>query len=310
MQAMKSELRRPKGASGIAAPARKDISLQRKAATAFDPAYLPAHAPSARQAKLGVGAARQSCTACKTKRSKEMPGAAQPHIGESAGASSTPSVAQPMVRHAIAISVKGGAPPSHALSRCAGGLTMEESVEATVDAVKSGHKWRADPTALVGHYSQQTRLLPNHTEVTGPEGNTNSINFCEQVKELRALGGCDGHWYMLAAVVAHEAVHSAHFPASLAKAAPAIQAEFNALTVPHAEGKTSASALAELKALKNFADMEGKMLTLWRAESDTLLKPDHQGTTRSEEHCVVDPMADRICAHAKAQKWHSCRHCP
>jgi len=166
----------------------------------------------------------------------------------------TAAIGAPMIQRAPATSVAGGAPagPDCALAACDWGCTDAESITETVAAVKAGNVWKADPTSLVGNFSKQTRLLPAEREVTGPGGNTTAATACDQAEELHALGHCPGKWYMVSAVNAHENVHVTHLLPTLTAAAPTIQADFNAVTVPDAAGKDAATALTELKALPLF----------------------------------------------------------
>jgi hypothetical protein len=216
----------------------------------------------------------------------------------------------PAVQRAPTTAISGGAPASIPLGACTWGMTFPESTTVTASAVKSGASWQADPTALVGNYSQRTRLLPSETEVTGPGGNTIEGNHCAQVKELKALGFCPGTWYMLAAVVAHENVHLAHFLPALNTVCPAVTADFNALTIPDAPGKTAATATTELKALPAYAATVPKAYSRWLGEAAKLVAPDHSGPAAATEHTVVDPMVSKICAHAKTSKWAACADCP
>ncbi len=212
----------------------------------------------------------------------------------------------------LTTSVASGAAASNALGPCDWGLTFPESVDVTMAAVKSAATWKADPTDLKGHYSQQTRLLPSEKEVTGPAGNTTSANHCAQVGELKRLGACPGAWYMLAAVVAHENVHATRFDPALKAAGPNIVTDFNALTVADAPGKTAAAAETELKALPGFAAAVTKAQSRWLTEVLKLVAGDHKagGPTDTAEHGVVDPMAATICTHAKTSKWPACADCP
>jgi hypothetical protein len=116
---------------------------------------------------------------------------------------------------------------------------------------------------------------------------------------------------MLAAVVAHENVHAAHFGPALTAAAPDITEDFNAVTVPATPaGKTAATALTELKALPAYATAQGKMKTEWLAQVRALAGGDHFGPTAAAEHTVVDPMVTNICSHAKTNRWPACADCP
>ena len=216
------------------------------------------------------------------------------------------------VQRAIATSIAADGAASNALGACDWGLTFPETVDETCVAKKSGATWKADVTALKGHYSEQTRLLPSEKEVTGPAGNTTAANYCEQVGELKALGNCPGKWYMLAAVKAHEDQHATRFLPALNAVAPAISTEFAGVTVPDASGKTAATALTEIKALPAYATAKGNMQPKWLAEILTRVAHDHDagGVCQTAEHGVVDPMVTRICSHAKTKSWAACADCP
>ena len=215
------------------------------------------------------------------------------------------------VQRSVATSVAEDGAPSQALNPCDWGLTYPESVDETCVAAKSGAIWKADPTNLKGHYSKQTRLLPSEVEVTGPAGNTTSANHCDQVGELKRLGDCPGKWYMLAAVVAHENVHAAHFGPALTGAVPNITADFNGITVPDVPaGKSAATALAELKALPGYTTAKGNLQSRWFTQVLALAAGDHSGPAAAAEHTIVDPVVTSICSHAKAKKWPACADCP
>jgi hypothetical protein len=214
------------------------------------------------------------------------------------------------IQRAPATSVVADGTPSHALTACQWGWTDDESVTETVAAVKDGATWKADPTQLVGHYSMQTRLLPAENEVTGPAGNSTAATFCPQVGELSRLGDCPGAWYMRSAVVAHERVHESHMAPALSSVAPAIQTDFNAVTVPDAAGKNAAGALTELKALPVYARAKGKMKDHWHTKYRSFIPADHAGPAAAAEHAVVDPMINTICTAAKTNSWPACATCP
>ncbi len=216
------------------------------------------------------------------------------------------------VQRKITTSIADDGKTSGPLDGCNWGLTIPRSVDETCVAVKSGGTWKADPTALVGHYSQQVRLLKDVQEVTGPTGNSKSDNYCDQVAELSLLGLCPGHWYMLAAVKAHEDVHATRFLPGLNDVAGDIQKEFNGVTVPDAKDKTAEKALAELQALPAYATAKGKMFPAWIHRTGELIKNDHDpdGPCDKAEHKVVDPMVKSLCNQAKKAKWPACTSCP
>ncbi len=115
---------------------------------------------------------------------------------------------------------------------------------------------------------------------------------------------------MLSAVNAHENVHVTHLLPTLTAAAPTIQADFNAVTVPDAAGKDAATALTELKALPAYTTAKNGMLGRWRPSFRTVAAGDHSGAAAAAEHGVVDPMVNRICTAIKSNSWPACATCP
>jgi hypothetical protein len=210
-------------------------------------------------------------------------------------------------------SVKSGAPASQAMAAGEWGLTMEESVEVTIGAKKVGNVWHPVVKKLVGRYSQQVRLLPGHSEVTGPGGNTTQANFCDQVTGLDTLGGTVGNpWSMLQAVKDHEDVHAKHFGPGLKAAAPTITAAIQAVSTPDVAGMKKKAAVTALRADAAFLAVVQLARQTWAAQDDVPLAEDHaaSGPCEKAERKVVDPMIKRICKHAKKQKWAACPVCP
>jgi hypothetical protein len=216
------------------------------------------------------------------------------------------------IQRAISTSVSPGAKPSQALGPCIMGLTFPESIKEWVFAKRSGANWIANPTALHGNFSEQTRLLPSQHQVTGAggSGNSSKTNFCDQVTELDSLGFCPGNWYTQQAVVAHENVHATHFGPALKAAAPGIETDFNAVTVADTKGMTATTALSALRTDPGFATAKGKMVSHWLTQILALATGDHGGVTAKAEHRIVDPMIKQICQFAKAAKWPACAACP
>jgi hypothetical protein len=211
------------------------------------------------------------------------------------------------------VSPSGPLEPEEVNGHCTYGLTTAESVSLDISARCDGGKWIGVLTSLKGNYSQQAELLAGQVEVTGPAfpGNTTELNFCAQARELTALGVCGtaGHFYMVAAIVAHEEVHAAHLQPSLAAAAPVADAAISSLSVPSAPGKTQAQAIDEIKALPGYQSAVDLAKSTWFAQFGLALAPDHNGPTDAAEHAIVDPMVATICAYAKAHNWGACSAC-
>lgn len=210
--------------------------------------------------------------------------------------------------------LNGPVAASHTLGPTTYGLTFPESISTTISARCNGTNWSAVLNGLVGNYSQQVRLLPGQSEVTGPGGNTIQANFCAQATELKCLGNCGNPptWYMLSAVQAHEDVHLTRFLPGLISAAPTIEASFDALSVPTASGKTQAQAVTEIQALPGWQAALTAGQTTWLNKVLALVAHDHDpgGPTDQAEHAVVDPMIARICEAARANQWGNCSACP
>ncbi len=232
-------------------------------------------------------------------------------VGPSA-AGCTPSPAVPFPPGSAVLN--GPVAPSIPLKPNQYGLTFPEAVQAAISARCDGTHWFPTLTSLTGDYSEQVRLLPGQQEVTGPTGNSTRGNFCAQATELKALGfgPPKATWYMLAAVQAHEDVHLTRFKPALVAKATAIEATITSLSVPDSPGKTAAQAAAELTALPAFPAAVARAKNTWLTEILTRVKGDHNpgGPCDQAEHKVVDPMADKICKHAKANSWGPCPKCP
>jgi hypothetical protein len=211
-------------------------------------------------------------------------------------------------------SVAGGATPSQALPAGWYGLTFPESIAVTMGAKKSGTNWQPVVSALAGAYSQQTRLLPGQSEVTGPGGNSTGANYCSQVKGLKTLGNTAGNpWYILAAVKAHEDVHATRFGPALVAVEPTITAALEAVTIPDVPGMTQATAVAALSASAAFTAAVKAAVQTWLARILTLVAGDHAagGPTDTAEHGIVDPMVTNICTYSKTPPpWPACADCP
>jgi len=189
------------------------------------------------------------------------------------------------------------------------GLTSPESINETIRAIKIGTRWKAELTDLVGHYSKQARLLPGVKEVTGPEGNTTSSNFCAQAEDLYSLGDRGTKWYMLSAVIAHEDVHAAHMGPALAQAAPKIKAAFGRVKVKDDTQKSEATALTEIQVQPRYQKIRKKIVDLWIRKASRFTKADHRGPAYAAEFKAVTPMIESICNHARQNKWGPCKRC-
>ncbi|HMJ86601.1 MAG TPA: hypothetical protein VK504_25665, partial [Vicinamibacterales bacterium] len=82
------------------------------------------------------------------------------------------------------------------------------------------------------------------------------------------------------------------------------------IKVADAKGKTAADALTELQGRRAWRKHVKKARTRWDTEYVTLILGDHAGPAAAAEHTVVDPMIQKICAHAKTKAWPACASCP
>ena len=217
--------------------------------------------------------------------------------------------------------VQPGAAPVHYPALGAGdyGYTDDESVDINITTIRNGPNWDAVLTGLIGNYSIRYRILPTQTEVTGIGGNTNAGNYCAQVTEMDALGYGPGHvppptWYRREAVLAHERVHATRLRPALVAEAPDIETDVEAINVPHVAGMNVAGAEAAIRATPAFHAIEGahgSARTGWDAEYVALIAVDHGagGPTDTAEHRLIDPVVQRICAHAVAHGWPHCAVC-
>ena len=203
-------------------------------------------------------------------------------------------------------------PPSAAsiaqLTGMTWGYTEDETISVTICAYRNGANWQAALLTVSGNWSLQARLLPGRTEVTGIGGNTTAANYCNQINDLNSLFGVN--WYMLAAVVAHETVHSTRLLPALNDPTvfPPLRTAIEALTVPHVAGMNQAAAIAAIQALPAFAAALATGRTNWDAQYIVLITGDHAagGPTDTAEFAVVNPMIAAICAAAQANGWASC----
>ena len=195
------------------------------------------------------------------------------------------------------------------------GLTFPERINPTITARCDGPVWRAELTEIVGDYSMFARLVVNPPpqrplqEVTGPGGNTDQQNFCEQVNDLANSVAVRHVWYMVQAVINHEKVHQAHLEPTLRDSVPEIEPLFTALTVPTAPGKTEAMAIAEIEASRDYEDARDQAWLIWlkkMAEQGDIDHSGGHGEAFRAEFLVTEPMIRTICLHSKAQGWPAC----
>jgi hypothetical protein len=194
------------------------------------------------------------------------------------------------------------------------GFTYPENVEVKITACSDGTNWNAIVTSMKGHYSEQVRLLPGVTEVTGPDagGNTTMANFCKQVTDLKALTLRAEKWFMLGAVQAHEDVHATRFKPAIQTVAGEIEKLVEKITVAD-KGQSQADAIKEIEASDDFKKALAQAQRLWLADILVKVKDDHNGgagPTYVAERGVLNPMIMKICDFANKKKWPACAACP
>lgn len=213
------------------------------------------------------------------------------------------------------VTIKGGATPKIPLAsqgRYVYGFTDDESIDIEISACSDGKNWHPIIVSVNGNYSEEIRLLPGPPqmlEVTGPNGNTTQVNFCNQVSELKSLGGIN--WYMLSAVKAHEDVHATRLKPALENVANKIEQLIEGVSLAD-NGQTQQDAILQIKALQDYKTALIQSVQLWDADYIIKISNDHNpgGAAEVAEHNIVDPMIASICNFAKIQTWGLCASCP
>ena len=112
---------------------------------------------------------------------------------------------------------------------------------------------------------------------------------------------------MLAAVQAHENVHSGHLEPALIQATPDIQVLVQACTVADI-GQGQATALSSI--IANNPSLTIDAFNKWTAKFSILTGSDETVYCPAAEHGVVDPEISIICNWAHANSWGTCSVCP
>jgi len=188
------------------------------------------------------------------------------------------------------------------------GETEPQSVNVLIQAVQQGGAWVPEVTMIAGHYSIDTRLMPNQQQVTGPSGNTTEENFRAQLDSLEAHGK-DGHggaapWYMIEAVQAHEQVHEQRLLPALEQTVPSILREVAAVSIPDNGTLDAAAATTALEADPRFQSALHEAYVSWIANVfENVLNDHYGGPAEQAEEKIVDPMIAAIRAEAEARRW-------
>lgn len=189
-----------------------------------------------------------------------------------------------------------------AMSACNWGITNPDRLGVRTTTCRDGANWRLRVrrvNSVIRLYSRQ--LLGQNEPIPGV--NTTSANFCDQARELNALGACPGKWYMIRAVRAHEEVHVNEWRNNFNNDWSALQATIEGLSVP-ASGPTltraaATTALRSLPAFRNSlltTSASGNFPTFWGI-------PDPNPNTNAAERAIVKPRIIWICKRAKWDRW-------
>jgi hypothetical protein len=193
------------------------------------------------------------------------------------------------------------------------GYTEDESIDIDIDVCLNNttNKWEVICTKIVGHYSQQVRLVSGCYEITGIGGNTSSANFCTQAHALKTLGNGNSSCYMIAAVRNHEDVHVTRLLPALTNVRSQIESAVETIIINNT-GQTAAQAKASaLALLQPRIAITGNIRSIWDAQYVLLIANDHSpnGPADTAERLITEPMRTAICTHASSSGWGPCTHC-
>lgn len=199
---------------------------------------------------------------------------------------------------------------------CTTGGTFAEGISSTnsdviISATCNQIEWCAVLLNLTGRFSVDARLQPSALEITGPLGNTTESNYCAQLNDLPS-GPCPKSWGMIDTTWAHENVHVSRLEPTLETVAPSIEAQIEAVCVPHFPGKDKNTAIAEIRESQAFKNaVRDAYVVHWLPLWHSTEVADHAlgGPCHQAEFNVFLPMADMICAHADAECWSECHRC-
>ena len=196
------------------------------------------------------------------------------------------------------------------------GKTFPENIDVRLELLDNGATWQPVLTGVTGNYSIQTRLLPGISEVTGPGGNTNEENYCDQIRDLSNLSLAYSEWYMEDAILAHEREHASKIREALIDPSVLghLEKSIQEISIPKS-AITINEILAEvmIRLDPKFQDMVLDVELNWIDQFILLLSDDHgipngTGPAYDAERKIVNPMKRKIWNHAKANRWSSCAH--
>lgn len=187
-----------------------------------------------------------------------------------------------------------------AMGPCLWGITSPDPLKVATTTCRDGAVWRLRVTKIVSDIRTFSRQLPG--QVAPTTANSTAANFCGQVTDLDVLGNCGpGHFYMLNAVKAHEAVHVEEWKTSMGSDWPAQKAIIEGLTVPAAGAtKKKSAARAAMRGSAAF----GNALQTSRASGNYPAFwgiPDPNAQTDAAERVIVTPQIRRLCVNARTR---------
>jgi hypothetical protein len=185
-----------------------------------------------------------------------------------------------------------------AMSASTWGITSPDPLKVATLTCRDGANWRLRVTAVVSDIRTFSRQLPG--QVAPTTRNSTAANFCGQVTDLDRLGRAGpGHFYLLAAVRAHEAVHVQEWKTSMGSNWPAQKAIIEGLSVPASGAtKTKAKARAAMRGSAAFRAAQqtdsasGNYPAFWGI-------PDPNAQTDAAERVIVTPQIRALCVNAR-----------
>ena len=183
-----------------------------------------------------------------------------------------------------------------AMSGSTWGITAPDPLRVFTLTCRDGPLWRLRVTAVVSDIRTFSRQLAG--QVAPTTANSTAANFCGQVTDLDSLGVAGaGHFYMLDAVRAHEAVHAQEWKTSMGSDWPAQKAIIEGLNVP-ASGATKTQAAARVS-MRGSAAFKNAVQTGVANYPAFWGIPDPNAQTNAAERVVVTPQIRHLCVNAR-----------
>lgn len=188
-----------------------------------------------------------------------------------------------------------------AMTPCLWGITAPDPLRVRTRVCRDGAVWRLRVTGVVSVIRTFSRLLAGEREPT--VRNSTAGNFCNQVTDLDALGNCPPgpHWYLLAAVRAHEAVHVEEWKSSMGTDWPTQKAIIEGLNVPRA-GATRSRTRAH-RAMRASPAFAAAVQTGGANYPAFWAIPDPNTNTGAAERVLVAPRIRQLCVNARSRGW-------